>query len=431
MISSYIWFVLIFIVPFIPAVVVFHMIKPQEGDAKVGGNVPLFRDLKLDLGGAIATYVVIVVFAIVAFFVINRSEAIAVSFIVEPTNSAGDSIPSEYVNWEKIRLETLSIGVQAKNGSKYYVDSFAKAPDTFKVGSHNTLSFLRADFGTPVPLELLGNKSLFLYEPTASLRQEIVVKVVVADEFLNDWIVVADLLEETFSGSDGTETSRKVLILQNGTKASLSNIRFGGWGLSGLKSMSMSARRVSQNSITDFVKSEISAARLPKNIVPARFAGAVREVFDHASSAGDVKIDEEQIKKEVPSATRVGAASIIFAPSPRASFDPPIVPGQGVALEIISVRDLAPILTHGQDDPLTVGYDYGAMVAVSSYRASGNLKFCRDNMEAILDEPGGKRVLDASEIKNTADSKDVILTNVKRGSRLSVPISISAQPCTL
>ncbi|WP_202350282.1 hypothetical protein [Mesorhizobium sp. 113-1-2] len=427
MTSGQVWFLMIFIVPFIPAALVFYIIKPVAGDAKVGGSLFLFKDLRLDLGGSIATYVVIVVMAVTAFFIINRSEAIAVTFRILPANSAGEILSYEDVNWTKVRVDTLQLGVQAKNGTKYYVGGFKEDPKKESIESSGALEFLHSDFGAAVSLELRGSSSVSLFDQKVPLSDNLAVKVVIADELLNDWTSLVDLQAERISKSSDENVSRKLFLFRNGTNTSLPNIRFGSWGLLGLKSMSMVTRRISQAAMSKFIASDFSEMRSQVKVDNQRLIDSATRIFMNASESGQVEWRAAQSQGAVPVVVRDGSASILFAPSPRASFDPPIMPGEGVAVQVVAVRDLEPILSGS--DPITIGYDYGAIFATGMITAEGGIDLCGKNPEVVLDQPGGKRILGDDEVSNTSNTRVVMVKNVKKGSRLSIPVSFTSSGC--
>ena len=105
------WFLLIFSVPFVPAVVVFFMIKPQAGDARVGGSLPLFKDLKLELAGGIATYLVVVLVALIAYFMITRDNLIA--FEVIPKGPDGQTLSFLDINPDHIQAPSINISANS------------------------------------------------------------------------------------------------------------------------------------------------------------------------------------------------------------------------------------------------------------------------------------------------------------------------------
>lgn len=77
MTEAQVWFAMLFSIPFLPAIAVFKLIPPEKGDAQVGGNFPIFKDLSIRLAGSIATYVVIVILGIISYIILTNDRALA------------------------------------------------------------------------------------------------------------------------------------------------------------------------------------------------------------------------------------------------------------------------------------------------------------------------------------------------------------------
>ena len=243
MTEQQVWFLLIFSIPFIPAVLVFKIIKPKSGDAKVGGRIPIVKDLQIELGGAIATYVVIVLIALLAFSMIIEDKRLVVK--IDPKNSEGQSINFGDVNIEKLTGSSFDLTVSADSGDRFLLTAsdFVLSDDLLQfVAKPEIYVRERSKDGrihfTPGGGRFVSgsNNAVVL---SATKNGEYSVGLELEEVFLADWIARADMLWINVE-RNRVETVQ-VTVFEDNSKEGIRKLRFGTANVSGLTGINSDA----------------------------------------------------------------------------------------------------------------------------------------------------------------------------------------------
>jgi len=85
-----IWFVLIFSIPFIPALVIFNVLPAGEMEGRAHGRFPFLGKLSIRMRGAVVAYVIICLIAVGAYWVITRTIMVKVALVPDPVESTAE-----------------------------------------------------------------------------------------------------------------------------------------------------------------------------------------------------------------------------------------------------------------------------------------------------------------------------------------------------
>lgn len=240
MTEQQLWFLLIFSIPFAPAFIVFKLIKPKSGDAKIGGVIPIVKDLQIELGGAIATYVVIVLVALFAHSLITEDKRLVIT--IEPRNSDGQKVNKHDVNVERMLKSPFVLTAFSRTGERFPISSseFDYDEETFNFTASPEV-YLRAEdpFGH-VYFNVEGSR--FAPPPTTPLALEITnngnynLELELKSELLADWMSVASLSWVDIGAAEVRVTD--VTILYDFSKEGIARVSFGTMNASGLMNIS-------------------------------------------------------------------------------------------------------------------------------------------------------------------------------------------------
>lgn len=236
MTEQQIWFLLIFSVPFIPAIIVFKLIKPKSGDAKIGGRIPIVKDLQIELGGAIATYVVIVLIALLAFSKIVEDKRLTVK--IQPQNSEGQYVGLSDVNLEKLMSSSFDLVVRSDSGDRFLLsdDDFEFDEKNFHFLANPEIYVRSVNRQGKLYFEPGGSRFVSSPDSNAALATtkngEYSLRLQVEADLLADWIARVDLFWITVR--ETTVDTVQVTVLQDNSRDGISRIRFGASNVSGL-----------------------------------------------------------------------------------------------------------------------------------------------------------------------------------------------------
>lgn len=250
-----IWYVLIFSIPFIPAIAVFFMIKPEPGDARVvGGSIPILKDMKIELGGAIATYVVIALVGFLGYYIIVQDKRLEVELV--PVDENG------------IQYDAASIRLDELVDSNFRIE--------VSTGPERNYSVSAADFRVvEAPSRLLGQGSVYVRDirknaedalffravgglfTEDTVRAELsvdgryTIDVRIRSEFIVEWIAAFDGRWDSI-GTD-EHTIHRVMLLRDNSDTGLRPITFGLQNIPGIRKFDVSVYSVDEQLADAFI----------------------------------------------------------------------------------------------------------------------------------------------------------------------------------
>lgn len=422
MTEAQIWFLLIFSVPFVPAVVVFFLIKPESGDARVGGSIPLFKDLRLELAGSIATYVIIVIFSIIAYVVLARHETIVGSMLLNPVTPEGRLADPARINWDEAKLPPVKLV-----GSEKATFPIGFSYDRARRGyvSSTPLKILRSSIGSRVELQAGENIAFFGLPPKSfiDLESSMKAEIMIKDEMFVDWTVRLDWQFAEYDLDRMEVKQMKVYILTDNTRLGMTRVNLNSWSIRGLRELLLSIYRLEKDSTDELLQAYSKNVKLPNgfNSAIAELSAKIKEITNKSSRVGHDEWRWPHAEPFAAPVTSAGAASILFAPAPRVTLPSTEGPGSSIAVVIKTLAALPPGWV-AKPAPLSTNFDYVTENALISIALSGGLLFCSSPSEITLSGPGGSRPVSPSLISRGHDWKWVSLTAVRRTSKIEVPL---------
>lgn len=324
MTEQQIWFLMIFSLPFLPAVVIFFLIKPQHGDADVIGGIPFFPGLRVKLAGAIATYLVIVVLALVAYQIIVKDETIAL--ILEPVDRAGGRLDYASVNFDRAGAPIVHVEpLGDPNAGQTTLSAFELTREPFLFRSEKSLMLSRDRRNTLLRV-LVGGGSLFVPAEYQAVAKEdvIVVSAAVQEDFMADWIALVNYVSIDIIPSKDVARIRQTFLVKDGSERGLTKMDFGVYSVSGLLRAELQIDKVAPEGWQgledrlDTVFDRQTAAGLGEDLT-----GLLKEVENHTRfidrSVWPDTLEKPLEARVVGSESAVGpsVARFLFAPAPR------------------------------------------------------------------------------------------------------------------
>lgn len=423
-----IWFLLIFSVPFVPAIMVFLLIKPQSGDAKVGGSLPFFKELKIELAGAIATYLVIVLLAIVAYRMITNEKLI--SLHINPVTEFGETVLLSQVD-PAFRSDP-KVYARLKDGSGNY--SF--------LGDFNQMN---------PPYEYVAEKRFFL--PESARRGEVefrlgdgthfipkvyalnitegkfTLNAEVRSDMISDWTSLLHSTSYTLNDEGSEWTATDFMVFQDTSTAGPNRFSLGTMSILGLTDANLQLWRVDEASAL----ATLEKIRSLLNGQPSSETSEALTVLE-----GELLASAERLSEAVwsptgdtgepyvpPLHTQDGQTKFLGAPSARIDLKPNWrTPNTLFLIRITTKEQVTP--EELMDRPaLSIMYNYPTELAIIRVQTNPDV-LALDERKTIaeLDIPGTTAAsLSPDRIYRSTDAKFLSHDTLPRSSRIDVALN--------
>src|SRR5271165_1093140 len=393
MTEQQIWFLLIFTIPFIPATVVFLFIRPQAGDAKVGGSIPIFKDLKLDLGGAIATYVVIVIFALVAYWLITKKQVVA--FEVRPVTESGEIVEPNSVDWRNLDVPQLEVHAGTiKNG----VNDLALDEEKHLFVNPKGDYFSADLIGSNVVFDILASRTNLAESTENVLGSKIRLDMKIKDSALYGWLGRFDRTAFLFSPNEKKYMASRLFFLTNIGKNNTGRIELSPWAARGLASLTMRVYRVNENTLTDALTEFGQINKSEDNRqYGTRVDAWAKNLLKTSSLIGSASW---QRAGEAPKELIVGddTAKIYAAPTPRVDAIPGgVKAGDTIGIGVEASGDLEQNWKADYSSLVTL-YSHPTELSLVIAQVDQGATFCTRARDVMIDGPSGSRSLPTSAV---------------------------------
>lgn len=322
MTEQQIWFVLIFSIPFIPAIAVFFMIKPQPGDAKVvGGSIPILKDMKIELGGAIATYVVIALVGFLGYYIIVQDKRLEVELV--PVDENGIPYDAASIRLEELIASNFRLQVSTGSETDYSVSAadfrIFKAPSRLLAQGKVYVRDIRKNDENALFFRAVGGlftEDVVRAEVAVDGRYTIDVRI--RSEFIVEWIAAFDGRWESIRTDD--HKTRRVLLLRDNSDKGLRSVTFGLQNVPGLRQIDVSVYSVEEQLAAEFI-SEYSDYSTSLDAPTVEHIGGLVEAFVSANKNREISTDS-WVSERPEGLERIesGPGRVIefrFAPSPK------------------------------------------------------------------------------------------------------------------
>lgn len=425
-----IWFLLIFSVPFVPAIVVFLFIRPRDGDAHVGGSLPILKDLRLDLGGAIATYLVIVVLGIIAYLFITQHEAVA--FEIPLLTPDGVPIDPKQVEWANVQSPKIVIKlVHGTTAATHVFDDFSLHAEQKRFVSRTPLYFSSALIGQPASFEIASNASTMGDLEEAPLQPIMTLSMRLKDRVLADWLVRIDHISFNFNTDDKKLLIKRLWVLTNVGKGAHDRVQFGPWSVEGLQGLMFRVFKVSQTSVLSALE-KIETLRGSDAANAARTAAleeAENSLFKDASEIGNVRWDRGPGEERVGYALGTDAAKLYVAPLPRIDSIPGGLESGQSLVALIDATATIPETWRDEVPPIVALYSFLTDQVFVDVSSSGAQELCETPFDIQIDAPDGQQSLDRSKVTRTSKSIFLWTSALEKDTKLVVPIRWKTSGC--
>ena len=430
------WFVLIFVIPFLPAIIVFLLIKPQAGDTLVGGSVPFFKNLKIELAGAIGTYFVVVLISLVAFQVITSKKLIA--FSVEPVSPDGRPISISEINTEFLVPPKLSVRASPPGSGQRALSWTDLSGDLELVDGRLEFTSSRAyqianHLDNGVLYGRINNSGAYLGSEIFELETSptIYVKARMTNQIMADWLNLFMMDRIWYDETDKSLRFEIVSVLRDqSVSQNLRRIQLGAVSMEGLTSIDLQLFRTSADNSDDFTSyvesvRQKSATETTRNQLRDNFNKFLEKaiLLDNASISYD---DANPYRREIVPENPESIWFFMNAPSPRVSLKNEwLQSGDDYVIRLSLVVDDVDSF-FGDESPYVTVYNFGTKLALFDMELKGyGLKLEPQRQTAEIESPVHNEILsdiDDHFVKNETGTF-YLARELPKNTRAKIPLT--------